>query len=616
MLGTGLAAAASLSASTYSYVALILAPGSLPLGIWAAWAFSWLIWIVLAALPMTLLLFPTGRLPSGRWWTLACVLIGCAALLCLLAMLAPGSIRLAPRSPALGPNPIGVTALAGPIKALYAPVDGLYLLAVVGCALAPIWRWRKGRGDERQQLKVLAYVATWVVVVMVLSYLPPVQRERPVADALWALTMLGLMVGLPVAVAVAILRYRLYDFDAVISKTIVYAGLAFFITAAYVLLVVGVGTLIGAATQANLLLSVLATAVVAIAFQPVRLRVQALADRLVFGRRTNPNTVLSHISQMVAASASTEQVLSRLLELAGAATGAAASAVYMEAGSQRHLAARWPAGGEDVGGHSVPITYQGKGLGELVIQRAETPTPAEERLLADVAAQAGLLVRNLRLTADLEARVEELAESRRRIVAAQDAERRRLERDIHDGVQQQVVALMAKLRLARNQVNRQSALAAGTLDEVQADAGRLLDDLRELASGIHPVVLTDGGIIAALRSRADHLPLQVVIEADPEVRQRRYPEAVEAAGYFIACEALANVLKHAGAARATVGIRAEDHCLALSVRDDGRGFDLSAVKPSGLRGLEDRAAALGGRLEVSSCPGSGTTVTALLPTNA
>src|SRR5579859_6898496 len=351
-------------------------------------------------------------------------------------------------------------------------------------------------------------------------------------------------------------------------------------------------------------------------FQPVRLRVQALADRLVFGRRANPNTVLSHISQMVAASASTEQVLSRLLELAGAATGAAASAVYMEAGSQRHLAARWPAGVEDVGGHSVPITYQGKGLGELVIQRGETLTPAEERLLADVAAQAGLLVRNFRLTADLEARVEELAESRRRIVAAQDAERRRLERDIHDGVQQQVVALMAKLRLARNQVNRQSALAAGTLDEVQADAGRLLDDLRELASGIHPVVLTDGGIIAALRSRADHLPLQVVIEADPEVRQRRYPEAVEAAGYFIACEALANVLKHAGAARATVGIRAEDHCLALSVRDDGRGFDLSAVKPSGLRGLEDRAAALGGRLEVSSCPGSGTTVTALLPTNA
>jgi len=168
-------------------------------------------------------------------------------------------------------------------------------------------------------------------------------------------------------------------------------------------------------------------------------------------------------------------------------------------------------------------------MGQLVVAEPSEPlTGRAERLLLDVAGQAGLLVRNLRLTAELHARVEELAESRLRIVAAQDVERRRLERDIHDGVQQHVVALMAKVQLARNQVRRQSELSAETLEEVQADAGRLLDELRELASGIHPVVLTDGGVVAAIRFRADRLPIKVVLDADPATRTSRYPEPVEA----------------------------------------------------------------------------------------
>jgi signal transduction histidine kinase len=317
---------------------------------------------------------------------------------------------------------------------------------------------------------------------------------------------------------------------------------------------------------------------------------------------------------MVAAATSTEQVLTRMLELLGWATGTATAAIYLDAAEGRQEVAWWPAGERDVRGLAFPITHQGERLGDLVVGRSEL-APADARLLADVASQAGLLLRNLRLNTDLEARIEELAESRRRIVAAQDAERRRLERDIHDGVQQQVVALMAKLRLARNQAGRHSELAAATLDEVQADAGRLLDELRDLASGIHPVLLTDGGIVAALRARADRLPIKVAINATSDVRDLRYPEAVEAAGYFIACESLANVLKHARASRATVSIEAEDHTLKVSVTDDGRGFDLGAVKPSGLRGLEDRVEALGGRLQVSSRPGHGTTVSASLPTD-
>lgn len=616
MLYIGVTGAVTQFAGAYSGLALILAPSSLPLGIWGAWAFTWLFWLVLTGLPMVLLLFPSGRPPSRRWWILGAGVIGAGALVCVLTMLAPGPIRLSPRSGAMGANPLGAV-LPGLVAALYRPADILFLLAVVACGLAPIWRWRKAEGDERQQLKVLAYVAVWVTVgigAMVTGPIwPPLLHQYRVGDWLWAVTFLGFLVALPLGVAVAILRYRLYDIDIVINKTLVFGGLALFVTASYVLIVVGVGALAGATSQANVLLSVLATAAVAVAFQPVRAKAQALADRLVFGRRANPHAVLSQISQMVAASTSTDQVLTRLLELLGAATGAAAAAIYVDAG--RQLVARWPAGDGGVKGLALPITHQGERLGDLIVGRVDAPTPAEARLLADVASQAGLLLRNLRLNADLEARVEELAESRRRIVAAQDGERRRLERDIHDGAQQQVVALMAKLRLARNQAGRQSELATVTLDEVQADAGRLLDDLRDLASGIHPVLLSDGGIVAALRARADRLPINVVIKASSEMRGLRYAEAVEAAGYFIACEALANVLKHAGASRATVSIEDEDHSLRIAVHDDGRGFDLPAVKPSGLRGLEDRVEALGGRFQVSTSPGAGTTVSATLPTD-
>ena len=604
MLATGVVAAVAL--------ALPVQTKSLPLGVWAAWTFTWLIWLVLTALPLVVLLFPNGRPPSPRWWIPGGVLIGSGLLLLLLTMVQPGNLMLGPEKPRIS-NPAGLPLLAGVAKTLYTPIDRLYLLSVVACAAAPVWRWRRSDGVERQQLKLLAYVGSWIVVATALTYLPPVQGKGAASDVLWVLTMVGFTVGLPLAAAVAILRYRLYDIDVVINKMIVFAALAAFVVASYVLIVVGVGALIGTATQANLLLSAVATAAVALAFQPFRARAQALVDRLVFGRRANPNVVLSQISQMVAASSSTEQVFARLLELLSAATGATAGAIYRDVSGQHLLAARSPAGTVEVTGHVVSISHHGEPLGSLVLARSEPFAPSEERLLTDVGAQAGLLMHNLRLTTELEARVEELAESRRRIMAAQDAERRRLERDIHDGVQQQLIALMAKLRLARNQVSRQSELAAGTLDEVQADAGQLLDELRELASGIHPAVLTDGGIVAALRTRVDRLPINVVIEADAAIRLQRYSEAVEAAGYFIACEALANVLKHARASRAIVGIHASNHTLAISVTDDGRGFEPAAVKASGLLGLEDRVEALGGRLEIASSPGSGTTVAATLP---
>jgi signal transduction histidine kinase len=613
LLLTGVLASVCLAVSGYALVALVLAPGSLPLGIWAIWTFTWLIWLVLVAIPLVLLVFPDGRLPSGRWWIVGAVLVASGGSLAVLTMLGPGEIVVPPSTISLGPNPAGFSILAGAVARWFHPINTVYLGAVVASAVAPIWRFRGSRGEERQQLKVLAYVAAWIIALLAVTYLTPLYRIRPAGDILWALMIAGLLVGLPLAAAIAVFRYRLYDIDMVINRTLVFALLGLFITAAYVLIVAGVGALVGNAGSPSLPLSILATAVVAVAFQPVRERAQSLADRLVRGRRSDPNVILSKVSALVAESSSIEPVLVRMLQLLVDATGTGGAAIYLDVGGERVMKARWPEGAGDLTGRAIPIKHQGETIGDLtVVEPSESLEGGAERLLTDVAVQAGLLLRNLRLTSELQARVEELAESRLRIVAAQDIERRRLERDIHDGVQQHVVALMAKVQLAQNQVRRQSHRSAETLHEVQADAGRLLDELRELAGGIHPAVLTDGGVVAAVRFRADRLPIKVVLDADPATRTKRYPERVEAAGYFIACEALANVLKHAAASRARISIISGESKLTIRVADDGRGFDPSTVTRSGLRGLQDRVEALGGELEVTSSR-SGTTLSASLP---
>jgi signal transduction histidine kinase len=211
--------------------------------------------------------------------------------------------------------------------------------------------------------------------------------------------------------------------------------------------------------------------------------------------------------------------------------------------------------------------------------------------------------------------LDELAKSRARIVVAQDEERRRIERDIHDGVQQQVVALIAKLRLARNRLGRGES-ADRVLAEVQSDAGELLVDLRELAHGIHPPVLTDGGLVAAVESRAARLPMTVLVRADDALRGSRFDPDVEAAAYFVVCEALTNVVKHAAAHEAAVELAAVDGHLSLVVRDDGAGTAVVNGRGHGLTNLRDRVEALGGRLVIDSRAGAGTSVSAELPVGA
>jgi signal transduction histidine kinase len=261
-----------------------------------------------------------------------------------------------------------------------------------------------------------------------------------------------------------------------------------------------------------------------------------------------------------------------------------------------------------------PIRHRGELLGALSIRKkpAESITPTEEKLVRDLAAQAGLVMRNVALTQQLMDNIEQLRASRQRLVTAQDEERRKLERNLHDGAQQQIVALAIKLRLLDNLVERDTGKARSLAAELQRDAGDALEELRNLARGIYPPLLADQGLAVALESQARKSPVPVRIDADGI---GRYPREAEAAIYFCCLEALQNVAKYARASRVDLRLSERDGRLRFEVSDDGVGFEAGVTSyGSGLQGIADRLAAMGGDVQVRSTPGAGTTVTGGLPT--
>ena len=265
------------------------------------------------------------------------------------------------------------------------------------------------------------------------------------------------------------------------------------------------------------------------------------------------------------------------------------------------------------------VSHGGERLGALTLAKrpGEALTPVEARLAAQLAAQAGLVLHNAGLTEQLKERMAELRASRKRIVEAADSERRRLERNIHDGAQQQLVALSVMARLAETSVDGDKEGARALVVQAQVDATNALANLQDLARGIYPPLLADQGLAAALEAQARRSPVPVTVEADG---LGRYPQEAEAAIYFCVLEALQNIAKYAVASRAAVRLAGQvgpGSVLEFSVADDGAGFDLgSAGYGTGLQGMADRMAALGGDLQVRSQPGHGTTVTGRLPVRA
>ncbi|MDH5313137.1 MAG: sensor histidine kinase, partial [Actinomycetota bacterium] len=304
-----------------------------------------------------------------------------------------------------------------------------------------------------------------------------------------------------------------------------------------------------------------------------------------------------------------------LARVLGEGVGAERASVWLSIDGVSHPVASWPtdadaAGGDDI---RVVVQHEGEELGALsVTMPANDPMdPAKGELVGNLAAQTGLVLRNVRLTEELRARLVDLRAAQKRLVAAQDEERRRLERNIHDGAQQQLVALTVKARLARTLTERDPPKAAEMLTQIEAETQSALEDLRDLARGIYPPLLADKGLAAALEAQGLKSPVPVTVETDG---LDRLPQEIEAAVYFSALEALQNTAKYAHASRATVTLRRSNGVLAFSVADDGAGFEpASTAYGTGLQGIADRLGALDGEVTVESSPGSGTTVTGRVP---
>lgn len=582
-----------------------------------------------------LLWFPTGTWVSPRWRIVGWATAVGAGLLAFTNF----DPRLISSDPEIArfivapsaTNPLGIAAVPEAVFDLIFLVGILVLYAVLFAAIGSlVVRYRRSTGEVRQQLKVVAFgIVTFAVAAVVLANLNPLGGVFSwlfeAAVAILALVVLA-------SFGVALLKYRLYDIDVVINKAILYGLVVVFISVMFAVvafvpfLVLDGGD--DGRNLADLILPMLATLVIVLLFQPVRERAQRAANRLVYGRRATPYEALSRFSATVARSSPNEELLSHMATILAEGTGAPRAQVWIRSGDSLNLEAFHP--GDDnpdrtltVQSGSLPripgmdiateVTHQGEFLGAVAIakRQGDPLRPIERRLMDDLASQAGVVLRNFQLNDELRQRLDQLRTSRQRLVTAQDEERRRLERNLHDGAQQQLVALKMRLALldridAVDQPAMVAALMAETDDAIQ--------NLRELARGIYPPALSEQGLVRALRGQAAKSPIQTEVSA---LGVRRYAPELEAAVYFCTLEALQNASKYSHAEQTRVILTGTDDELTFEIRDNGRGFDHSTTNPgTGLQNMTDRIEALGGVLTVTSTIGVGTTISGSVPIGA
>jgi signal transduction histidine kinase len=506
---------------------------------------------------------------------------------------------------------------------------GLLTVLLAAAIVSLAVRFRTGGREVRQQIKWLMLAvagAAFGQVAALLATAATGTGANIVTTVAYAVVPAIALFGIPALITVAILKHGLYQIDVIINRAIRYALLSAALTAIYVGIVVGIGTLAGYA--GGPLLTAVAALAIAVLFQPLRRRAQLLANRIVYGQRATPYQVLSDFAQDMAGQLDADVALDRMASVLAGATGAVRAEVWVRIGPQLRPMATWPRGSAQRAAvpladdgelpvldstRAIAVRHTGELLGAITLDkpRNEPVSAVEDKLLEHLASQAALVLRNVRLTAELQATIEDLRASRRRLVQAQDEERHRIERNLHDGAQQQLVALTIQISLLEDDAGD----PAGVLKmagELRSGLHAALDDLRALARGIYPPLLADQGLVPALKAQASKAPLPVLIEADGI---GRYPRDAEAAVYFCILEALQNVAKYSHASRATVAVSCPDSHLEFSITDDGAGFEPANVTHgTGLQGMTDRLAAVGGSLRILSQTGHGTTVSGTLPT--
>lgn len=563
---------------------------------WLGWIGVWPLPLAIALAGWTLMAFPDGRLPSPRWRFAVAAMMAVAAVLAVVSALWPveyDRVGLAAAHPLDVPG--GEAADRFWYYAHYS-----YLVFQVLWTVAIVMRIRRARGDEARQMR-------WLVCAVLAAILLLVAGLLAFGSPLLGLLALPLI---PVAAGLAILKFRLYDIDPVINKSLVIGVMLLLITAAYVAIVVGAGAVVPADERA---LALVTTAVVAVAFEPLRRRAQRLADRLVYGHRATPYEALSRLS------AHLEDPPQELLDAVAAtvAGGVGATEVVVWVGDEHRLEpqGRWPATTVEAGPAALaglagsrrlvrPIVHRDTVRGAITVRKptGESLSATEARLLADLAAQTGLIIGQ-------QQQAQEVQAVARRIVTAEDAARRRIERDLHDGAQQRLVTLGLELGALAKQAEANGAAMADRVRHARSQLLEATAELRELARGLHPMVLAQSGLEPALAALADRSAIPVrlhVAHAD------RLPGNIEATAYYVVSEALTNAVRHSGASVLIIDVAPAEGGLGVEVTDDGRG----GARPgpgTGLQGLADRLAALGGHFQVDSPSGGGTRVKAVLP---
>ena len=549
--------------------------------------------LLFASLTAIALVFPHGRpaTPRLRRW----LHVWIAAVVVALAI---GPYSQEPYAPPYE----DVERLPGP--AALAWLQPLVLLAMVACILAAArsvrQRLKASRGIERQQLRWLAYAAALIPLALVAGFVVSLVAETD-DESLSALAAALPGVGIPAAIAVAVSRYRLYDIDRLVNRTLVYATLTALLAIAFGLVSVLAGLIAGGDGR---LQTAAATLAVAVAFGPLRRRVQDVVDRRFNRARYDAlRRVRGFVDAVHEGHAEPERVGSVLGEALG---DPAAEVRFWLPESRLYVDAEGEPAGDEVapGRTATPVERGEMPLGLFVhdVALAEKPDT-----LDTVLAAAGPAIEIARLRVEVRRQLAEVAASRARIVSAGEAERHRLERDLHDGAQQRLVTIGLALRHVQHGLPEGAGAARSGLDDVVQELSGAIQELRELAGGLRPARLNDG-LMPALRDLAARAPLPVDVSGPAE----RYPDDIEAAAYFVAGEALTNVIKHAGASRVRIATARENGRLLLRVSDDGSG----GAQPgggSGLTGLADRVQAHGGILTVDSKPGEGTTIEAELP---
>ncbi|HEX6387412.1 MAG TPA: GAF domain-containing sensor histidine kinase [Anaerolineae bacterium] len=572
------------------------------------WLLGLVVYLALVTGMTTLFIFPDGRF-TPRWLRFPVL---AWAILHLPAWLLPASPLAVPNWPA-----------------------GWQLLMLLTGAGLGTWaqfnRYRHVSDEAQKQqtrwaalglLAALAgpffYFIPFVILpAVVVPQVPNLFRQRlglafftlPVYLRFAGLTAFRLLTLLfPISFAVAILRHRLWQIDFLINRTLVYTGLTGLVVGLYVLVVGGLGVLLP--VPDNTILAVTATGLVAVLFQPVRARLQGRVNRLMYGERDDPMTVLGRLGQKLEATAEPEALLPALVENVGQALKLPYTAVairqeegFVATAAYEPVSFTWEA-------EVLPLTYRSELVGQLLAaprSPGEAFTPLERRLLATIARQAGTAVYAVKLTADLR-------HSQARLMAARAAERQRLRRDLHDGLGPALASLSLKIDAAHNYLNHEPDMTGQLLQEFKQQTQAIIGDIRHIVNDLRPPALDQLGLVSALREYISMHNgcdgLQITMDAPAALPL--LPAAVEVAAYHIALEAITNVVHHASASTCTLTLRLNDG-LELDVRDDGRGLPATDESGVGLSSMRERAAELGGTLLVESLAGSGTVVRAHLP---